>query len=165
MSPVHDEGVGVLKVLHLESLPHVAAEWRSEGAVVVLAHGCWDLLHIGHIQHLQAAKALGNYLVVTVTADEHVNKGAGRPRFPEHLRADTVAALHCVDAVAINRHPTAEMVIALLRPHVYVKGTEYREQKTAAVLAEEAAVRSYGGRMEFVTGDVIYSSTELLAGA
>jgi len=93
----------------------------------VLAHGVFDLLHVGHIRHLREAKALGDVLVVTLTEDSRVNKGPGRPAFTETLRAEALAALEAVDFVAISRHATAVPVIATIKPNVYVKGPDYKD--------------------------------------
>lgn len=149
------------KVLTLNELNLVLEDHRKDGAKIVLAHGCFDLLHIGHIKHLQAAKKLGNILVVTVTADAFVNKGQGRPRFNQHLRADALAALDCVDYVAINHTNTAADGIRLIKPHVFVKGIEY-----LGIESEKDALKEYGGSMEYVVGEnnVQFSSTELMGG-
>lgn len=152
-------------VLALDELEHAAAEWRRDGAVVVLACGTFDPLHVGHNQHLKAARKLGNVLVVAVTADAHVDKGPGRPRFPQSERAEAVADLSFVDAVVVNDGPDAVGLIALLRPHIYVKGSEYSTRKTPNLLAEEAAVAAVQGVTRFLSGPSVYSSTTLLAGA
>ena len=153
------------RVLALPEIELAVAEWRRDGAVIVLASGHFDPLHIGHHQHFKAARKLGNVLVVAVTADAQVTKGPGRPRFPEHERAEAVADLSFVDAVVVNDHPDATPLLLSLRPHVYAKGAEYAGRKTPALLAEEAAVASYGGHMAFLSGVSVYSSTTLLAGA
>lgn len=152
------------RVLTLADLTLAARDWRADGAVIVLAAGVFDPLHAGHVQHLKAARGLGNVLVVAVTADLFVNKGPNRPRAPAEHRAEVVAALRCVDAVIVNPFPTACGVIAALRPHVFVKGAEYRERKTENVLAEEDTVTQLGGRMEFLSGRLVCSSTAMLAG-
>ena len=107
---------------------------------------------------------MGDVLVVTVTPDEHVAKGAGRPAFPDALRAESLAALECVDYVAINRWPTAVEAIALLRPDYYVKGQEFENPARPAprLQAEIAMLREVGGTMRF-THEVVFSSTALLA--
>jgi rfaE bifunctional protein nucleotidyltransferase chain/domain len=149
----------VSKIHTLDTLAEAVAEHRREGAVVVMAHGTFDLLHVGHTSHLESAKRLGNVLIVTVTADAFVNKGQGRPRFHQQLRAKMIAALQCVDYVAINHTQTAAEAIGLLKPHIFVKGEEYR-----GIEAEKDALRQYGGEMEYVSGEVVFSSTELLGG-
>src|SRR3990167_10271529 len=93
---------------------------------IVQCHGVFDLLHIGHIKHFQAAKRQGDILVVTITPDRFVNKGPNRPRFTERLRAEAIAALDCVDYVIINSWPTAVEAIQFIKPHVYAKGDEYK---------------------------------------
>ncbi len=95
------------KILNLQALSTKIQECKDSGKKVALCHGCFDLLHVGHIKHFEAAKALGDVLVVTVTPDRFVNKGPGRPAFPEKLRMEAIAALECVDFVALNEWPTA----------------------------------------------------------
>jgi rfaE bifunctional protein nucleotidyltransferase chain/domain len=94
---------------------------------IVLANGCFDLLHVGHVRYLEAAKALGNTLVVALNTDESVRraKGPGRPRIPLVERAELVAALRCVDFVTSFQEATLERTLRLLRPHVHAKGTDY----------------------------------------
>ena len=121
------------------------------------------MLHVGHIRHLQAARALGDVLVVTVTADAHVAKGEGRPVFTETLRAEALAALICVDLVAISPWPTAVEAIHLIRPDYYVKGQAGEEpaRRSARLQGEIAAVRALGGDVRF-THEAVFSSTALL---
>jgi len=147
------------KIVPLESLAAIAADLRREGAHIVMAHGCFDLLHYGHIQHLQNARKLGNCLIVTVTADQFVHKGQGRPRFNQHMRAMALAALDCVDYVAVNHAETAAEAIELVSPHTFVKGVEFK-----GIESEKESLRRCGGRMEYVSGETILSSTALLAG-
>lgn len=130
---------------------------------IVHAHGVFDLLHVGHIRHLEQAKALGDYLVVSLTPDRFVNKGPNRPAFTEQLRAEALAAMKVVDFVVINDQPTAAELIHNLRPTIYVKGTEFAELQdiTEAVGHEAEAVGSVGGRIEFV-GDIVFSSSNLI---
>ena len=87
-----------------------------------MAHGVFDLLHMGHVRHLNEAKAHGDVLITTITADAYVNKGPGKPVFSEHLRAEMLSALSVVDFVAINRAPDAEALLEAIRPDTYVKG-------------------------------------------
>src|SRR5687767_15609081 len=103
------------KVLALDDILRRLEAPRREGRRIVHCHGCFDLMHIGHIRHLQAARAMGDVLVVTVTADAHVDKGDGRPAFTEHERAESLAALACVECVGMNREPTAVGAMCLLR--------------------------------------------------
>ena len=116
------------KVQSLDELAAVSQALRAEGRRVVLCHGVFDLLHLGHMRHFEAARTHGDVLIVTVTPDRFVAKGPGRPAFNERLRAETIAALECVDYVAVNQWPTAVETIATLAPHVYAKGDDYRNK-------------------------------------
>lgn len=134
------------------------------GKKISHCHGVFDLLHIGHIKHLQNAKGFGDILAVTITADRYVNKGPGRPYFTEYLRAEALAALDCVDYVIINHHPTAIEAIENIRPDYYVKGVEYQNSEndvTGKITEEEEAVRAVGGQLRF-TDDIVFSSSTLL---
>ena len=131
---------------------------------IAQCHGVFDLLHIGHIKHLQHAKTFCDILVVTITADRYVNKGPGRPYFTEYLRAEALAALDCVDYVIINHNPTAIEAIQIIKPDYYVKGIEYQASEndiTGKILEEEEAVKSVGGQLTF-TDDMVFSSSSLL---
>ena len=152
------------KVKELDDLAALLKELKSEGKSVVHSHGVFDLLHVGHIRHFEAAKPMGDVLVVTVTCDEHVNKGPQRPAFSQDLRAEAVAALSVVDYVAINHWPLAVEAIKLLNPDVYAKGSDYQDRHkdvTGGIIAEEAAVAAVGGVTRF-TGDITFSSSTLL---
>lgn len=141
-----------------------AREFREQGKRVVLCHGTFDLMHAGHIRYLQRAKQEGDLLFVTVTADEFVNKGPGRPVFTSQLRAENLAALSCVDLVAVNHAMTAVEALHEIRPDVYVKGSEYRNHEddvTGNISREQAAVEAHGGRI-FYTDEIVFSSSSLL---
>ncbi|HEV7299152.1 MAG TPA: PfkB family carbohydrate kinase [Tepidisphaeraceae bacterium] len=135
---------------------------RFAGKTVVHCHGCFDIVHPGHIKHLQYAKSLGDVLVVSISADSHVNKGVARPLIPDDLRAASVAALECVDLVYINPEPTAVGLLEQLQPDVYVKGKEYETNSDPRFLRERDTVTGHGGRVVFSSGDVVYSSTALI---
>src|SRR4051812_26880257 len=115
------------KVLSLQQLLSLRASAMQSGKTVVHCHGCFDIVHPGHIHHLQYAKSLGDVLVVSVSADTHVNKGVDRPLIPDDLRAKSLAALECVDAVYLNDDPTAVGLLEALKPDLYVKGREYEK--------------------------------------
>ncbi|MDY7107128.1 MAG: adenylyltransferase/cytidyltransferase family protein [Planctomycetota bacterium] len=149
-------------VLSLDRLEAVVRRDRAAGRAIVMAHGCFDLLHPGHVRHLQFAASLGDRLIVTVTADGAVCKGPGRPVVPEGERAATLATIGCVAYVAIDTSPTAVENIRRLRPDTYVKGREYEHSRHRGFLAEKAAVEACGGRVVFSPGDVVFSSTALL---
>lgn len=127
-------------------------------------HGVFDLLHIGHIRHLGAAKKYGDVLVVTVTPDKYIDKGPYRPAFNEKLRVEAIASLHCVDYVAINKWPTAPEAINLLQPDVFVKGLEYKSSDNdyaKGFAGEENAVHNIGGEVVF-TDEITFSSSGLI---
>jgi len=152
------------KILSLEDLASKAEELRQQGKRIILCHGTFDLLHIGHIRHLQNAREEGDVLITTVTGDSYVNKGPGRPVFPEHLRSENLAALACVDFVAINQAVTATNVLSLIKPHAYVKGKEYKNDKddlTGNIALERDVVEQHGGELIF-TEDITFSSSNLL---
>ena len=132
--------------------------YLSHNQKIVLCHGCWDILHIGHIRQFEAAKRLGTFLVVTVTPDKYVNKGENRPIFQEQFRAEAVAALRCVDLVAINLWPDAVETIHFVKPDIYVKGLEYKDRLTAALEREKKAVESLGGKLVFVGHEITHST-------
>jgi rfaE bifunctional protein nucleotidyltransferase chain/domain len=153
-----------LKVRSLEELEGDVAQARERGQRVALCHGVFDLVHPGHLHHLQAAKALADVLVVAVIADDFVHKGPGRPAFNEALRAEFLAALEPVDLVVIDHSESAVGLIHLLKPNVYVRGSDYvrrDDDPTGRLYAEERAVASVGGRIHF-TDSIAFSSTELI---
>jgi rfaE bifunctional protein kinase chain/domain/rfaE bifunctional protein nucleotidyltransferase chain/domain len=152
------------KIQSLADLALQAADARAQGKRVVLAHGVFDLLHLGHIRYLQQAKALADVLFVTLTADAFVNKGPDRPVFTDQLRAESLAALAVVDGVAINHAPTALPVLEAIKPDIYAKGEEYRNVSldvTGNIIREQQAVEAHGGRIEFID-DITFSSSKLL---
>jgi rfaE bifunctional protein kinase chain/domain/rfaE bifunctional protein nucleotidyltransferase chain/domain len=150
------------KICTLEQLLAMRAEMRQTGRAIVHCHGCFDIVHPGHIHHLQFARGLGDVLVVSVSADTHVNKGVNRPMIPDNLRASSVAALECVDFVYVNPDPTAVELLEALQPDVYVKGREYERSNDPRFHAERDAVSRSGGRVVFSGADVVYSSTALI---
>ncbi|MGD0074501.1 MAG: PfkB family carbohydrate kinase [Candidatus Binataceae bacterium] len=152
------------KVKTLEQLGEIAAIARAGGRVVVLAHGVFDLVHMGHVRHLEAAHREGDVLIVTVTADAFVNKGPGRPIFPEQMRAEMLGALEYVDWVGINHSSSAEAVLEAVKPDVYVKGSDYENSEddiTGRIVQEKDAVEKHGGRLVF-TKDITFSSSSLI---
>lgn len=128
---------------------------------VIVAHGCFDLVHHGHLRHLASAKSKADILVVSVTTDKYITKGIYRPHFPEQLRAESLAALEMVDYIIITDAPDAIGLINELKPDYFAKGYEYGSDNPAT-FAETKAVESYGGQMLFTPGDIVYSSTKLL---
>jgi len=151
------------KILPLQDLvKHI--EKNRKGKKVVLCHGVFDLLHIGHIKYFTSAKAVGDILIVTVTPDQFVNKGPNRPAFGEQFRCEAIAALSVVDYVALNEWPTAVETIHLIKPDIYAKGSEYKKPEsdlTGKILEEEQALHEVGGSMLF-TDEIVFSSSALL---
>ena len=152
------------RVIDLHSLAEKAKKLKEKNKKIVLCHGCFDLMHPGHIKHLQSAKKMGDILVVTVTPDKYVDKGPGRPVFNENLRADSLAALECVDYAAVNKWPTAEETLRTLKPDIYVKGQEFDklEDKTGKLQKEYNVLQELGISLKF-TQEIVFSSTELLS--
>ncbi|HJU54954.1 MAG TPA: adenylyltransferase/cytidyltransferase family protein [Pyrinomonadaceae bacterium] len=132
---------------------------RKNGARVVFANGCFDILHVGHVRYLEGAKALGDLLVVGVNSDAQVReqKGAGRPFIPERERAEIIAAVRAVDFVTIFQEPTVEQLLLAIRPDIHAKGTDYTEE----TVPERDVVRSYGGRVAIVGDPKDHSTTEM----
>jgi rfaE bifunctional protein nucleotidyltransferase chain/domain len=151
------------KIVALPELLTLRESLRARGQTLVHAHGCFDLIHPGHVRHLRQAKALGDCLLVSITGDECMRKGDARPLFPQEVRAESLAALDCVDLVLIHDAPTAEGLLRSLRPDVYVKGREYELNDDPRFLAERAAVEAGGGRVIFTSGEMVFSSTSLIA--
>lgn len=151
------------KVVELDILSQEVQKLKSYGKKTVLCHGCFDLMHPGHIKHFQEAKKMGDILIVTVTPDVYVDKGSGRPAFNQGLRADSIAALECVDYVAINKWPTAEGLLRFIKPDIYVKGQEFEnlEDKTGKIQKENAVIREIGAEIKF-TREIVFSSTDLI---
>ena len=152
------------KMLTVAELAEQARKLRAEGLVVVQAHGTFDLLHLGHVRHLEAARALGDVLIVTITADRFVNKGPGRPVFTELLRAEMLAALHFVTYVAIAEAPDAISAIEAIKPDIYAKGNDYQNPDgdvTGKITLERHTVEAHGGSIRF-TDEITFSSTELI---
>jgi D-glycero-beta-D-manno-heptose 1-phosphate adenylyltransferase len=148
--------------LILDRLALVAriTEVKANGLTIVLANGCFDVLHAGHIRYLQGARALGDVLVVGVNSDAQVArlKGAGRPILPEDDRAEIVASLAAVTFVTIFDEPTVTELLLALTPDVHAKGTDYTEE----TVPERDVVRSYGGRVAIVGDPKEHSTSEIL---
>jgi D-glycero-beta-D-manno-heptose 1-phosphate adenylyltransferase len=137
-------------LLGLEEAARLAESWRREGKRLVLANGCFDLLHVGHVRYLNEARALGDVLLVGVNGDDSVSrlKGPGRPVMTAAERAEIVGALSSVDGVVIFDDDTADALVARLRPDVHAKGTDYTEES----VPERSAVQKAGGRVA-IAGD------------
>lgn len=150
------------KILGKAELIAARERARQEGRRVVQCHGCFDIVHPGHIRHLKYARAQGDLLLVTLTGDEGVRKGTGRPLIPQELRAENLAELDCVDWVHVEQRDTAVELLGEVQPDIYIKGREYEFNDDARFRAEREAVERHGGRVVFSSGDVVFSSTALI---
>jgi len=150
------------KIVELDELLSVVAAARAAGKTIVQCHGCFDIVHPGHIRYLEFARQQGDILIVSVTGDLEVSKGDARPYIPQQFRAENLAALMFVDYVCINAAPTAEGILGRIKPDVYVKGREYERSADPGFLAEKAVVEGYGGRIIFSSGEIVFSSTDLI---
>jgi len=148
------------KILTRDALKRRAGKWRAAGESITLANGCFDLLHVGHVRYLRAAKALGGRLIVAVNADDSVRalKGEGRPLMPAEERAEILAALADVDAVVIFPELDVRALIGEIHPDIQAKGTDY----TADSVPERDAVAEYGGRVEIVGDPKDHSASEII---
>jgi len=148
------------KIFSREQLRQRVDEWRRAGEQIILANGCFDLLHVGHIRYLHGAKSLGGRLIVAVNSDDSVRslKGAGRPIIAAEERAEILGALTDVDAVVIFSEPDVRALIRELRPDIQAKGTDY----TADTVPERDVVTACGGRVEIVGDPKDHSATEII---
>jgi rfaE bifunctional protein nucleotidyltransferase chain/domain len=148
------------KLFNREGLKHRVDAWRSAGETITLANGCFDLLHVGHVRYLHAAKQLGGRLIVAINSDESVLalKGEGRPLMPAEERAEILAALSDVDAVVIFPEHDVRALIREIRPDVQAKGTDY----TADNVPERDVVVACGGRVEIVGDPKDHSATDII---
>jgi D-glycero-beta-D-manno-heptose 1-phosphate adenylyltransferase len=149
------------RILDRADLLGRVAEERRKGRRIVLANGCFDVLHAGHIRYLIGARALGDLLVVAINSDPQVArlKGPGRPILNQEQRAETVAALEAVDFVTVFDEPTVERLLQEMKPDVHAKGTDYTEDS----VPEREVVRAYGGRVAIVGDPKEHSTSQLIA--
>jgi len=148
------------KVVSRETLRQRVADWRRNGQRIVLANGCFDLLHVGHVRYLRAARELGDRLIVGVNSDDSVRalKGDGRPLMPAEERAEILAALTDVDAVVIFPERDMRPLIREVRPDIHAKGTDY----TPDTVPERDAVAEVGGRVAIVGDPKDHSATDII---
>jgi len=148
-------------VLSREELIRQVATAREVGKRIVLANGCFDVLHVGHVRYLAGARELGDVLVVGINSDQQVvlQKGAGRPVLPASERAEIVAALESVTYVTIFDEPTVAELLLALKPDVHAKGTDY----TTDTVPERNVVRSYGGQVAIVGDPKDHSTSAIIA--
>ncbi len=148
------------KILSRQQLRQRVEEWRRSGETITLANGCFDLLHVGHVRYLHAAKQLGGRLIVAVNSDASVRslKGEGRPVMPAEERAEILTAFADVDAVVIFPEPDVRALIREIRPDVQAKGTDY----SADTVPERDVVVECGGRVEIVGDPKHHSASEII---
>lgn len=152
------------KILSVDELKKVVLKLKQKGKKIVLCHGVFDLLHIGHIDYFKEAKSKGDKLIVSVTSDEFVNKGPNRPAFNSRERLEAISSLGVVDYVVLSSDPTAINTIKELKPSFYCKGPDYKKNNndiTGEIKNEIKAVKSIGGKVFFTSGKT-FSSSKLL---
>ena len=152
------------KIFSLEKLQGFIHDQRLKGKRIVLCHGVFDLLHIGHIKHFREAKKFGDILVVTLTPDIYVNKGPGRPAFNEKSRLEAISALSIVDYVSLNSAPTAVALIKKIKPNFYCKGPDYKDHNndiSRQIKKEIIAIKEVGGKIIYTEG-ATFSSSKLI---
>jgi D-glycero-beta-D-manno-heptose 1-phosphate adenylyltransferase len=163
LSPGHKSRLSTAlhsKIVSREELRQRVADWRRAGARITLANGCFDVLHVGHIRYLHAARELGGKLIVAVNADASVRalKGEGRPVMPDAERAEILAALEDVDAVVVFSEEDVRAIIREIRPDFHAKGTDY----TVENVPERDEVAASGGKVVIVGDPKNHSATEII---
>ncbi len=151
-----------IKILSLDDLAKKIKQFKSEGKIVGLSHGVFDLLHPGHIFHFESAKKICDVLIVTITQDQFVRKGPGRPAFNEKLRMHTLANIENIDYVGLSQWPSAVELIQVLQPNLYIKGSDYKcasDDVTGNIMHEVQAVRDAGGDFAYTDEETFSSST------
>ncbi len=148
------------RILERHDLVREVVEAKKANKLIVFANGCFDVLHVGHVRYLEAAKALGDLLIVAINSDPQARrlKGAGRPLMPQDQRAEIVASLAAVDYVTIFEEPTVTELLLALKPDIHAKGTDY----TVDTVPERDVVRSYGGRVAIAGDPKDHSSSGLI---
>lgn len=152
------------KILDLKSLAIISKNLKKKGKKIVLCHGVFDLLHVGHIKHFKKAKKMGDKLIVSITPDRFVNKGPNRPVFNQILRSEAISSLEDVDYVGVNETSTAVNVIRLIKPDIYCKGKDYKNLNndiTGEIKNEIKEIKKYKGKIIF-TEELTFSSSRLI---
>ena len=148
------------RIVERSELVAIVEKERTGGKRIVFANGCFDVLHVGHVRYLEAAKALGDLLIVAINSDDQARrlKGEGRPLMPQDQRAEIVSSIEVVDFVTIFEEPTVEQLLLALKPDIHAKGTDYTEDS----VPERDVVRSYGGRVAIAGDPKTHSSSEII---
>jgi rfaE bifunctional protein nucleotidyltransferase chain/domain len=151
---------GLSRIVNRSDLITIVETERRSGQRIVLANGCFDVLHVGHVRYLEAARALGDLLIVGVNSDEQARrlKGEGRPLLPQDQRAEIISSIEAVDLVTIFSEPTVKELLLALKPDIHAKGTDYTEDS----VPERDVVRSFGGRVAIVGDPKDHSSSEMI---
>lgn len=152
------------KIISLSDLIKIKKKSLLNNNKIVLCHGVFDVLHIGHLKHFKEAKQFGDILIVTLTPDRFVNKGPDRPMFSERNRLEAVSSIEVIDYVTLNDQPTSLNVIRNLKPNFYCKGSDYKNHKsdlTGAIKKETALVKKYNGKIIFTKSE-LFSSSEII---
>ncbi|MGA2107048.1 MAG: adenylyltransferase/cytidyltransferase family protein [Syntrophorhabdales bacterium] len=144
----------------IEALKGIIEGERSKGKKIIFGNGCFDLLHVGHIRYLKAAKALGDILVIAVNDDESLVSLGKRQSVitPLEERIEILAALESVDYIIAFKEPTVERLLRELKPHVHAKGTDY----TVETVPEREIVRAYGGEVAIVGDEKSHSTRDII---
>jgi len=148
------------KLKTLPELRKIIAREKAAGKTIVLANGCFDLFHVGHIRYLREAKGQGDVLVVAINSDSSVRKlkGTARPILPQSERAEILASFSFVDYVTIFRDPNVEKILLALQPSIHVKGSDYTEE----TVPEKDTVKKYGGKMAIAGGPKVRSTSKII---
>ena len=152
------------KIVSFDKIKFIFNKKRNKKKKLVLCHGVFDLLHIGHLNHFKDAKTYGDTLIVSITSDKFVGKGPGRPAFNENQRAEAIAAMEIVDFVVINNFPTSIKIVQQVKPNVYCKGPDYKINKndiTQNIKREIKEVKKYNGKIVYTKGET-FSSSKIL---
>ena len=148
------------RIVGRSELIKIAQTERANGKRIVFANGCFDVLHVGHVRYLEAARELGDVLIVGINCDAQTRrlKGEGRPLVPQDQRAEIISSIEAVDFVTIFEEPTVTQLLLALKPDIHAKGTDYTEDS----VPERDVVRSFGGRVAIVGDPKDHSSSEMI---
>ena len=152
------------KIVSIETLTKIISKLKKKGKKIILCHGVFDLLHVGHINYFQEAKSYGDMLVVSVTADQYVRKGPNRPAFNETNRIKALAALKITDYIVLSKNPTSVPIIREIKPNFYCKGPDYKSHQkdvSGEIKNEVRAVKKIGGKTIYTKGATFSSIREL----
>jgi rfaE bifunctional protein nucleotidyltransferase chain/domain len=148
-------------ILNTDSLHIIVSEYKKDGLTVGLCHGCFDIVHLGHIYHFKQARKMVDHLIISITADEFVNKGIGRPVFSSENRAAFMSAIRYCDYVTISNYPTAKEIISKLKPDIFFKGPDYLNSRDGRFRSERELMESIGGKLYITDNKIVDSSTRI----